>query len=186
MRMPTRPAPIAGGGGLRDLDGEADAVLDRAAPAVGALVGGRVQELVDQVAVRAVQLDAVEPGLDRALRRVGVLADGACGCPPRSSRRAPDAAAGRGCPSTSRPGAATAEGARILAPAGRFAGWPTRPVCMSCTKILPPARARRRSRAFQPITCSSLIDAGDARIAESVGEGEVPSVMMSPAAARAP
>ena len=49
----------------RDLDREADAVLDAPAPAIRAPVGGRVQELVDEVAVRAVELDAVEPGFLR-------------------------------------------------------------------------------------------------------------------------
>ncbi len=48
-----------------DLDGEADAVLVRAAPAVLAVVGRRGDELVDQIALGAHDLDAVVP---RALR----------------------------------------------------------------------------------------------------------------------
>ena len=64
--------------GLGDLDDEPHAVLQRAAPAVGALVGERRQELVQQVAMRAVQLDEVEAG-----------ALGAPGAPRRTGRSGP-------------------------------------------------------------------------------------------------
>ena len=50
-----------GAHGLQDLGGEAGALADgRAAEQVAALVGAVPEELVDQVAVRAVQLDRVE------------------------------------------------------------------------------------------------------------------------------
>ena len=47
---------------------EARAVLDAAAVSVGALVGAVAQELIDQIAIGAVHLDAVEPCGDRVLR----------------------------------------------------------------------------------------------------------------------
>jgi len=58
-----------------DLDDEAGAGLRRAAVAVGALVGAVGQELVQQVAVRAVQLDPVQTGLDGAAGGVDELRD---------------------------------------------------------------------------------------------------------------
>ena len=54
-------APDAGHG-LGDVQHEAGAVLDAAAVAVGAVIAGVLQELVGEVAERAVQLHAVEPG----------------------------------------------------------------------------------------------------------------------------
>ena len=51
-----------------DLDDEAGAVLERTAVVVFAIVDGRAQELRDQVAVGAVQFDAVAPGLAGAPR----------------------------------------------------------------------------------------------------------------------
>src|SRR5690606_30920326 len=54
----------AGGGAAGGLEGEAGAAFDGAAPAVVAAVGGGVEELVDEVAVGAVQLDAVEAGFE--------------------------------------------------------------------------------------------------------------------------
>ena len=53
--------------GLRHLQQEAGAVFDRAAVLVGALVGSVLQELVGQVAVRAMNLDAVEARPQRPL-----------------------------------------------------------------------------------------------------------------------
>ena len=51
------------------------AVLDAAAVAVGALVGAILQELIDQIAVGAVHLDAVEPGGQRIARALRILRD---------------------------------------------------------------------------------------------------------------
>lgn len=45
------------------------------APCVATLVGGRVEELLDEIAVRAVQFDLVEARLDGELGRVRVLFD---------------------------------------------------------------------------------------------------------------
>ena len=60
-RTPTgKPADLGADRG-EDLDEEPRPVLRRAAVLVLAQVGGRRQELADEVAVGAVQLDAVEP-----------------------------------------------------------------------------------------------------------------------------
>ena len=58
---PARPPD--GDDGVRHFEHEPGAVLDRAAIAVVALVAAVLQELVEQIAVRAVDLDAVEAGL---------------------------------------------------------------------------------------------------------------------------
>ena len=57
-----------------DLEHEAGAVLERAAVLVLAVVDRRAEELRDQVAVGAVQLDAVQPGLARAPGALGEVA----------------------------------------------------------------------------------------------------------------
>ena len=64
-----------GPNGLDDVEDEARAVLERAAVFVLAIVDGRAQELRDQVAVGAVQLDAVQPRLARAPRALGEVPD---------------------------------------------------------------------------------------------------------------
>ena len=61
--------------GVDQLAHEAAAVLDRAAVFVGALVGEARVEVGEQVAHEARHLGAVEAGPDRALRRLGMLAD---------------------------------------------------------------------------------------------------------------
>ena len=60
----------------RDLDGKAGAPLKAAAPRVVPAVGRQVQELVDEVAVGAVQLDPVEARCHRAAGRPDVARDG--------------------------------------------------------------------------------------------------------------
>ncbi len=62
--MPTRSAPIASATARR-LHGEPDPALGGSAEAVVAQVGVLRQELVDEVAVGAVQLDPVETGVHR-------------------------------------------------------------------------------------------------------------------------
>ena len=56
-----------------DIENEASAVLERAAVVVLSVVDRGAQELRDQVAVGAVQLDAVETGLAGAPRAVGEI-----------------------------------------------------------------------------------------------------------------
>ena len=58
------------------------------------------------------------------------------------------------------PGQTSAVGPSTSAPAGRLATWVTRPVCMSCTKILPPLAWTASVTAFQPRTCASLNSPG--------------------------
>ena len=64
-RMPTLSMPIVVADGLEHLASQAKPVLDRAAIIVVAQIGAVAQELVDQIAVGAVDLDAVEAGRDR-------------------------------------------------------------------------------------------------------------------------
>ena len=74
MRRDAHPDPVRTQDGTHRVDHleqEARAVGDRAAIRVGALVGAVAQELIDEVAVRAMQFDAVEPGVFRAPRRIG-------------------------------------------------------------------------------------------------------------------
>ena len=60
---------------LGHLEPKAGAVLDRTAIFVGALVGIGPDELLDQITIGAVKLDAVEAGGDGVLRRVDILLD---------------------------------------------------------------------------------------------------------------
>ncbi|OAN59573.1 hypothetical protein A7X12_24550 [Sphingomonas sp. TDK1] len=87
MRTPFRPDRC--GHGVHDLHEKARAVLDAAAVRVGASVRAIAQELVDQVAVGGVHLDAVEPGGERVLGALSVLRDNAgnFGCLQRTGRR---------------------------------------------------------------------------------------------------
>ena len=70
-----------------DFDREAHALLRRAAPGIGALVGARRQELVDQIAFRAHHLDAVVAGLAREHGAVDVGLDLPFDAPGRSVPR---------------------------------------------------------------------------------------------------
>ena len=61
--------------------GKADAVLERAAPVVVAVVGARRDELVDQVALGAHDLDAVVAGALREHARSARSRRSSCRCP---------------------------------------------------------------------------------------------------------
>jgi hypothetical protein len=63
--------------GVGHFQHQARAVFDRAAVGVGALVGAVLQELVEQVAVGAVDLDAVEAGQLGVFRALAVGRDDA-------------------------------------------------------------------------------------------------------------
>jgi len=67
---PARPPD--GHHGVRHFEQEAGAILDRSAIAVVAPVAAVLQELVEQIAVRAMDLDAVEPGLFRVLGAMSI------------------------------------------------------------------------------------------------------------------
>ena len=67
------PRTPYGDDGVGHFEQEAGAILERAAIAIVALVRAVVQKLVEQIAVRAVDLDAVEAG------RLGVLGASAVG-----------------------------------------------------------------------------------------------------------
>ena len=62
--------PLAANG-LDDLAQQACAILEAATVLVGARVGERREELVDQIAVRAVELDHLEAGVEGAARGIG-------------------------------------------------------------------------------------------------------------------
>ncbi len=72
-----KSAPTGLAGAPHDLDGQAPPLLRRAAPGVGALVGARRQELVEQVALAAHDLDAVVAGLACQQRAAHEVVDGA-------------------------------------------------------------------------------------------------------------
>src|SRR5581483_2318317 len=61
-----------GAHGVDDLDGEPQPVLERASVVVGAVVGGRAEELAGQVAVGGVDLDPVEAAFPGPAGRRGV------------------------------------------------------------------------------------------------------------------
>jgi hypothetical protein len=67
--------PPYGDHGVRHFKHEPGAILDRSAIAVVALVAAVLQELVKQIAVRAMDLDAVEPRLFRVLGAVTIGLD---------------------------------------------------------------------------------------------------------------
>ena len=62
--------------GLEDLEEEARPIFDGTAVFVGAPVGGLVEELGDQVEVVRLDLHAVEAGLDRVARCLGIVRHG--------------------------------------------------------------------------------------------------------------
>ena len=73
--MKSRPDGLAGA--THDLDRHPAALLGGAAPRVGALVGARRQELVEQIALAAHDLDAVVAGLAGQQRAAHEVVDGA-------------------------------------------------------------------------------------------------------------
>lgn len=85
MRMPVR-ADLRGDG-LGNRDGVRGALGGGAAVFVVADVGVLAQEGVQEVTVRGVELDAVEPGVHRAARRGDELAPGALELLDRGFRR---------------------------------------------------------------------------------------------------
>ena len=72
-----KSAPTRGAHAAHDLDRQPHAVFDAAAPAVAAVVGARAQELVQQIAFAAHDLDAVVAGALRQPGAAHVVGDGA-------------------------------------------------------------------------------------------------------------
>jgi hypothetical protein len=136
------------------LEQQPRAVLDAAAVVVGALVGAVRQELVEQIAVGAVHLDAVEAGG----RRFSAARRNSARCPGISP-----AASARGAGIGFRPSAVkvcTPRGAIAEGATGGLAvaesGCEMRPTCHSCTKISRRPRCTASVTRFQPATCASL------------------------------
>ena len=92
-----------GADGADDLEREPRAVLERAAVLVRPVVDRGAEELGDQVAVAAVDLDAVEPGLAHAARRLGEGVDDLVDLRPRSSARTRTRGSAPACRSSSAP-----------------------------------------------------------------------------------
>jgi len=61
--------------GLGNLQTESRSLLDAASPGIGPLVANILQELVDQVAIGAVDLNSIEASLDGVLRRLLVVSN---------------------------------------------------------------------------------------------------------------
>jgi hypothetical protein len=123
--------------GVGHFQQQARTVFQGAAVVVGALVGAALQELVEQVAVGAVDFHAVETG------GLGVLGTGAVGVDDVGDFSGFQGARGRvvgnGRTRLTWPLGWMALGATGFSPF-RYDGWEIRPTCHSCRKILPPAR----------------------------------------------
>ena len=74
-RIPTRSMPMASPTAVRTLVTKRRRLSIDPPYSSVAMVGGIAQELVDQIAVGAVHLDAVEAGGDRIAGGVGIIAD---------------------------------------------------------------------------------------------------------------
>ena len=151
-------------------EAEARAVLQRAAVVVGAAVVERREEVRRQVAVRAVDLDEVEPG---ALRQLGGVA--------RSRRRsARSPARVSSCGTGAREFSGTGEGATV----GPATTW--RPGCMSCTPIVMSYGRSASTSRFRPGRYSSARDVrlGALRVGrdEAALDGDRPHAALGAAA----
>ena len=74
-RIPVRAIPASLATALDHFAHEAQPVVDRAAIIVVAQIGAVAQELVDQIAIGAVDLDPVEPRRDRVARGGGIIVE---------------------------------------------------------------------------------------------------------------
>ena len=152
-RTPTRPLPIAADG-REDFEQQARPVFLAAAIGIAALVGRRTQELVDQVAVAGMDLDAVETGRHRIFRRLHEAGD-----EPGISAVSSARGVTYSCMPvnvTACPAGRSAEGATGVAPSGCRSGCEMRPTCQSWMAILPPAACTASVTFFQPAICSAV------------------------------
>ncbi len=148
--------------GVEHLEREPHPVLEAAAVLVVALVRQRRQELVQQVAVRAVQLHGVEAETGGPPRRGG---EGVADVreAPAIERRSADARCPRTAPATGRRSASR--------PADRVESAPVLPTAPSSTPCGPRARAGWRSACPTSAARSPACDRGRARCRRSTAPG---------------
>jgi len=138
----------------RDLQRQAHPVLERAAVAVLAPVGERREELVQQVAVRGVDLDAVEAGGEGAARSLGEGLDD-------TRMSASSSARGIGEPGAKASalgatvGQPPASGARPAPPRHGTSVDALRPACASCRPAAAPCDVTKRAILAQASPCAS-------------------------------
>ena len=140
-----------GGDRVRNFQHEPRAVFDGAAVVVGAPIRAVLQELIQQIAVRAVDLDTVKARALGVLRALLERRDDAGDLFPFQRPRR-DERADRP-QQVGWPAGAMALGATGNSPA-RYEGSDTRPTCQSCNRMRPPASCTARVTSFQPSTCS--------------------------------
>jgi len=123
-----------------DLNQKPRAVGDRAAISVGPQIGMRLQELLDQIAVGAVDLDAIKSGFNRVARTLPEALDDAGRFPlvSKRTRRSYGTGGPAAVIAVRPPPIGTAEGATGNTPLGWNEECETRPTCQSCRKISPP------------------------------------------------
>ena len=137
---------------VRDFQHEPRAVLDGAAVVVGAPIRAVLQELIQQIAVRAVDLDAVKARALGVLRAPLECRDDAGNLFSfQRSRRDERADRPQQVDMASRRDGA---GRRRAIRHPGYEGSDTRPTCHSCKRMRPPASCTARVTSFQPSTCS--------------------------------
>ena len=156
-----------------DLERKAQPVLERSAVLIGALIGQRRDEARQQVAVRAVQLEHVEAGVDAHPRGGHEVAHARAPCRRASSPGAPATAARSAAPTgpiTSQPSSSSG----MSVPSQGSLIEPFRPACPSCRQIsrgallvheghdAPPRR--HVLGAYMPVQPSVMRASGDTQV----------------------
>ena len=152
---------------LSDLPEKANAVHERAAVAVAPVIRGVAQELIDQVAVRSMDLDAVEPGLFSAPGSVGELRHD-----PRDFMRLERPRRDEGRPAPGRdslPRRLDGRGRDRQRPAGLHGGVRDAPHVPQLQHDPPTRRVDRADNVLPPGDLLVGVDAGRVRIPQAFG-----------------